>query len=141
MSSALSPRDFGRRGRAFVSLSLRPLGIVIAMWVLASCSVNSRVESINWTLLSSSPDSATVRVGVVRGKCSSVLDPVVHEDGKSVTIEVSVRTRGDDCSAVGILQEVEVTLKQPLGDRTVLGASYGTWPGSTSTAAPGVQGR
>ena len=128
--------NFGHRRLFGVRLLLCRLPFVVAVWVLASCAGNSKIESIKWTLLSSRPDSATVRVGVVRGECSSVLDPVVHEDAKFVMIELSVRTRGDECSSVGFLQSVDVVLKEPLGDRTLLGASPGSWPGGTSTTEP-----
>jgi hypothetical protein len=98
---------------------------------LVSCDPDSKPESAPIDSVTTSEDGRKLVATWVGGECDKLETVNVQADeGRSrVTLRVSVEVEGGDCPAVAVYRDVEVSLTDPLGSRTLIdGASGATIP-------------
>lgn len=96
---------------------------VLAAAVAAGCGSGGyevRIEGFG-----GSADSAEVTLMMVLGEGDKLLDPEVVEESDRVVVTVRARADGGDHDSLGLPARQNVTLDQPLGDRTVVDGGTG----------------
>jgi hypothetical protein len=101
------------------------LGLAVVVATLVARSGYPRDERADWVLAASSPSSATVRVLAGFGGCSTFRRTDVRETPTQVRISVIVRTAGTTCTSNLLTKAMDITLREPLGSRVILGECAG----------------
>jgi len=109
------------RGRvaqlAAIAIAVAALATVVAVSALAPIET-ARVESFQ-----RSADPRTIVVNVLVGLGDEIVAHSAREDSRTVTVTVRHRVNTRVRLLLGVLLPVAVTLREPLGDRTVLDPS------------------
>ena len=70
-------------------------------------------------------DQRRLTVTALHGSCDTLREPEVEEDDRQVRVGVPLTIEQRDCNDLGVQEEVEVVLEQPLGGRPLLDAGTG----------------
>lgn len=104
-------------------------GVVFAAVVgLVATGCSARDEVGAWSVTSISSDGRTLHLGVDVSCGAHIASSHVKEMPTRVTVEVSVHEPGGNCTAVGEVRQLDVSLRSPLGDRVLQGACTPSCP-------------
>lgn len=108
-----------------IAMSRRWASALAALVVVvgaSGCSTGSDelvLDAVAWS--APSTDDTTVTLTFTRGSKDAVeRSEVVTEDDDSVTVDIVVKPTQGDLGMVAVIDQVDVELASPIGDRTVL---------------------
>lgn len=97
------------------------LGVLLSACVLTSCGLFPTEVPAEW-VLKAPPEGNSLQLSVAVGLPCNSLQPVeVEETASAVTVNATVQLSDEPCDSMFVSEDVEVTLDEQLGDRTLLG--------------------
>ena len=95
--------------------------VALSACLLTSCGLFPTEVPAEW-VLRTRPEGSSLVLRVAVGLPCNQLQPVeADETASTVTVNATVQLSDEPCDSMFVTEEVEVTLDQPLGDRTLLG--------------------
>jgi hypothetical protein len=90
------------------------------------------------------PDARTVHLSVLEGSCASgqspegrILDPVIDYGAEEIRIAINIRVVGPDANCIGNAEYAyAVQLREPVGNRRLVGGTSPSGPAATPTPQP-----
>ena len=102
-----------------------PAYVLVGAVLIAGCS-STYIEYAQIDAAESPVASSRVLfITVTRGACDSVRPAEVTESAAEVRVRIPLRVQRGDCRSIGVSLQVELELREPLGDRAVIDAVRG----------------
>lgn len=104
-----------------LSCTRRPwLSLVLLVFLLSACGRGTTESSVyGWK--ATSHEAATVTLIVMSGPADAAISgKLISESATEVVVAARVRLAGGSQNAMGVLREVQVELKEPIGARSVV---------------------